>query len=381
MGHKADKSFFDRKKPWSRHKDLVLNYYLPPYLAKVGRLGSPILLVDGFAGPGKFGDGSRGSPLIIAENAATAFHRGTAVRVLCIEQDVELYSELVTNTATYPMVECRNGTLQNFLPDIASAAETHTVFLYVDPYAIEGLDWAAFDTVFRHVQASSMSIEILMNFNAVAFVRRARAAMKMTAPEIEDGEDETSDPADSLPIGSELLSRAVGGDWWLDVLREGLSFPKEVGAIVDGVCRCLGKRFKEVCHLMVKERWGHAVPKYALVFGSRHPHALMLMNNAAARSREAFADMEKPGSPTLFETRPLDLVPDQSLLRKRLRDLAASPMRRIELVQTVMRREFGHFTDSEITGCIRKMLTEGILVSETGKAIINDFVRVWTRRS
>ena len=61
MGHKADKSFFDEKRHWSKRKDKILECYLTPYLSKIATQGHPVLIVDAFAGPGKFGDGEPGS--------------------------------------------------------------------------------------------------------------------------------------------------------------------------------------------------------------------------------------------------------------------------------------------------------------------------------
>ena len=46
--------FFDEKKEWSKYKDLILDYYLKPYLAKVVRIGKPVAVIDCFAGPGAF---------------------------------------------------------------------------------------------------------------------------------------------------------------------------------------------------------------------------------------------------------------------------------------------------------------------------------------
>ena len=39
VGHKADKTFFEKKRHWSKRKDKILGYYLTPYLAKVSKLG------------------------------------------------------------------------------------------------------------------------------------------------------------------------------------------------------------------------------------------------------------------------------------------------------------------------------------------------------
>ncbi len=53
-----EEDFFEGKRPWSVIKDQVLNSYMSPYLNKVKSLQKPILLIDGFAGPGVFDDQS-----------------------------------------------------------------------------------------------------------------------------------------------------------------------------------------------------------------------------------------------------------------------------------------------------------------------------------
>lgn len=70
-----DDDFFEGKRPWSIIKDRVLQEYMSPYIAKVNRLGYPILLIDGYAGPGVFGDGKPGSPLIMCQ-AAEKYAKG-----------------------------------------------------------------------------------------------------------------------------------------------------------------------------------------------------------------------------------------------------------------------------------------------------------------
>src|SRR5260370_29599182 len=68
MGESSD-DFFEGKRLWSKIKDEVLEKYIAPYLAKVNTRGQPILLIDGYAGPGVFEDGSHGSPIILCEKA------------------------------------------------------------------------------------------------------------------------------------------------------------------------------------------------------------------------------------------------------------------------------------------------------------------------
>ena len=67
---KPNRSFFTGKRSCSVIKDRVLGNYTPPlYLSKVKLLLYLILLVDCFAGQGKFDDGTTGSPLIMCEMA------------------------------------------------------------------------------------------------------------------------------------------------------------------------------------------------------------------------------------------------------------------------------------------------------------------------
>ena len=283
MGHKANNSFFDHKKPWSKRKDLILDYYLKPYLAKVAKLGRPILLVDGFAGPGRFRDGSLGSPLIMCQRASEAINRGTQVQVLCIEQEREFYEPLVRNLKPHPFATVRNCTFLSVLPEIEGLARDHTVFLYIDPWAIEGLEWESLDRVFRHVGDSRASVEVLLNFFAAVFARRARSALALDLQSV-DADSVADDLSDKLTTSLsriQRLNRVVGGDWWQEVMKRQNDFPVEVAEIMSGVCHQLRSRFREVCYHAVKEHTSYTTPKYYLVFGSRHEDAFMLINDAA----------------------------------------------------------------------------------------------------
>ena len=87
-----DGSFFDAKRPWSKYKDLLLKFYLDPYIAKVGQLKKggrpiPVLIVDSFAGRGRFADGSPGSPILIADAVRKWRGKGIDVSAQFIEAD------------------------------------------------------------------------------------------------------------------------------------------------------------------------------------------------------------------------------------------------------------------------------------------------------
>lgn len=366
MPHKADKSFFDKKRPWSKRKDAILSYYLTPYLAKVSRLKRPILLIDGFAGPGRFRDGKAGSPEIICGQAEKARRRGAEVAVWCIESERELFDNLSCKIAKFAFASARHGEFNEFTSEIGSLASSNTVFLYLDPYTVEGLDFTSLDSVFRQIRESRSSVELLLNFNAASFVRRALALINRCVPpvdpEIEDSEQIDAQILDD-PSGAKL-DRIVGGDWWRLVLDEVSPFMKQVARVAERYCDMLRRRFDWVGMLPVRAQHSHLVPKYYLLFATRHPDGFELMNEAMVSSRERGWVHS-----TLFE---------EGHLERLVRGLAVGWIRRRDLILEVMRREFCEHSRKAIRGTIADLLRSGALHSETGKARINDDTRVRT---
>lgn len=382
MGHKADLSFFEEKKFWSERKDEILRCYLPPYLAKIATQNSPILIVDAFAGPGLFEDGKEGSPLIICDAVNEAISRriSVPVSVMCIEPVPGLYDKLQKSISAFSFAQASKGNFLDYIDAIESKAKTHSVFLYVDPFTVEGLDLNAMDDVFRHLTLSRMSVEILLNFNSPIFARCGLSALKLTVPdsnpEIED--DEAIDASIKIPPSIEKLNTIVGGEWWQEVLKTDESFAQKVDNISNGVCRFLSKRFKEVCKHPLKALPHHTVPKYDLIFASRSQDALLLMNNEMVKSQRKLADLAKPAQPTLFENRSVELIPDFDILPGLILKHTSKPKQRKQVIIDIVRENFCQFAQTEIRGSIEHMLKTGKLNSASGKTRINDQTEIWS---
>jgi three-Cys-motif partner protein len=301
------------------------------------------------------------------------------VSAFCIDDNPEFFSELSTLIGEFPFAEARYGKFGDYVQEIQERATDHSVFLYVDPWTVEGIEWPRMDRIFQHLSISKMSIEILMNFNAVSFVRRGLAALKLAIPElnleIEDSEDIDAPPA--TPPSIEGLNTVVGGHWWQSILQAPSSFAEKVQSVTNGVCGRLRERFQEVCQHAIKALPHHTVPKYYLIFGSRHPEALKLMNDAMVKSRETLAELAKPKYPTLFEMRSTELVPDVEKLPSIILGHCSKPKERGLVFLDVIRECFGQFSRKQIRGRIEGMLREGKLKSDTGKSRINDKVKIW----
>lgn len=375
MGHSADNSFFERKREWSERKDLILRHYLTPYLPKVATQKRPILIVDGFAGPGIFGDGKPGSPIIVCDAIANRPQSMAAleVRALFIEKDQTLHERLSRAVRERLFASTRCKSFLDAIDEIHEAAKSRSTFLYIDPFTVKGLQWAALERVFGLV-SQGLSVEVLLNLNVDSFCRRGLAALARPTPA---PSKDLPDPDDEGESEVDTLDDIAGGDWWQAILRGSGDYATMCTEVTAQFCSKFRTHFAEVCFHPVKELTRHKVPKYVLVFGSRHPHALRLMNDAMCKSRDVQADLEQPPEPTLFETRSETLVPDIQKLPDLVLSHLQQRMTRGTLILKVIRSAFCQYPETEIRQAISALIKDGRIVSATGSHRIRDEVEVW----
>jgi len=377
MSHKAGGEFFEAKKDWSHRKDLVLKQYLVPYLPKIATQQRPVLVIDGFAGPGRFGDGTAGSPVIICSAVQRVRQTVRSVNffVWCVESSVELADALDIELRPFSdFASLKRRRFQDLLPEITHAIISHNIFLYLDPFTVTGLSWNALDQLFSQVDRTR-SVEVLLNFNVFALARAACIAVGKRFAIAAD---------DSAMLGESASTRAaitevLGGDWWIQPFVTSQTFSEACGHLVRGYSKMLRGRFAEVCLHEIKDQHDQAIPNYVLAFGSRHPDAFELMNDAMAKSLKRQAAKEAPAQPMLIELRPESLVPERQAIQTIVREVLAGRATRGETILRVMRHRFGVYTRPEIRGVIEEMLKIGTLGSESRNARINDDVLIWLK--
>jgi three-Cys-motif partner protein len=383
--------FFREKRSWSKVKDTIFAKYLDAYLHKVHQLQKPILVVDGFAGPGIFGDNSEGSPLI-ACRVAKANLRGVPIR--CCFADVRrghraalskaLSAEIQASLAIAPFNDCASV--------LAHAIEKHprdTIFFYLDPYGIKDLE---FDTVRRiYERMERVSSEVLMNFSYRAFMRLsgnwnyADSASKIAA-EVKKEKIETVD-------------RVMGGEYWRDIIFDpSLSSVGREEAVISAY---LG-RIREVCPyayaVPVKEPREDApglpddeLAHYHLVFATRTPDAVLFMNDIGLSALEAYFDQFKegaaaPGGQMLL----LDVTPDRykrvsaDKAKAALIEAATPrPVTRDEIYKMVIPKFFMQHKKKIYRAWIDELFKAGRLFADPRVKLhrgqLNEKVRLWTR--
>ncbi|HVO67220.1 MAG TPA: three-Cys-motif partner protein TcmP [Syntrophales bacterium] len=368
------KDFFKNKREWSEYKDLILSYYLTPYLPKVCSLGRSVVVIDCFAGPGRFEDGKDGSPLIIAKAVSVLARKNKSVSARFIEERKKYYRKLEANILEFnDFCEAKPGTFESSVAEIGRLAKNNTVFVYIDPYGIKSLKFSLLASIYRYIQQGS-SVEVLLNFNSPSFVRNGLASLKVESlkkMEYDMNDEELSDIDRTMQ--PEDIDEIAGGDYWRAIVRADLSFQEKEKMCVNKYMEEMARYFNGVCSYPIKEKYSHAVPKYRLIFGSRHPDALILMNDAVCTARDDFL-MTEVVDGFLFDLRKDDERHDPLRLKSAIMDTARQigTVERKDLIVKTLEMVFGEYKISEHKKKISEMLKEGTLFSLSGKSRIND---------
>jgi len=363
-------NFFKEKKSWSPYKDLILNYYLGPYLAKVALLKKPILVVDCFAGPGKFDDGEIGSPLIIANHLEKCSVKGIGVKGFFVEKEPELFSKLERNVQHYSFpIITKNSSFQDVVDELSEYAKSHTVFVYADPIKPSHLAFNDLRSVYDHLWKSGQSIECLINFLSFGFLRAVEGIKDyiVTDRTINVGHDNTV-----------KWDAIAGGDYWHKNLLENLPSGEKVDLLANGYSVQLGRWFKYVLKYPIREKYEDSLPKYHLIFGSRYPDAVDIINRAMVKARREFVGSRFVKG-MLFDNRPKEEVVDED----EIKDYLISTLQRNNHTTWKLLRvttTLDHpcmYTDSEFNRNIKKLIQNKIIKSNCPGTRNEDDAEVW----
>jgi three-Cys-motif partner protein len=304
----ANESFFVRRKAAAAFKHGILQQYPPVFLSKAGSVtNGRVVFLDGYAGQGRYEDGSPGSPLLFVQAAKATPQR--SVTGIFVEQDGERYASLcrvldeTDPDHVVPRV-VRSGDLGAELPDLLPRAAGAALFAFLDPFGTAlDVDRLRDDLLRRPGRAPT---EVLLHFSVSTIARMGGilnaglARGGLTVPE------------------RKTLARAdafLGGDWWraeFEALRlvvppaaaDGTSWidlddaylipetdestlitATEVAMRVAGrFCDDLGSRTQYRTVSMPVRPEQDRAPKYVLVLFTRHDHGVWFFADALGRA-------------------------------------------------------------------------------------------------
>ncbi|WP_082581909.1 three-Cys-motif partner protein TcmP [Arthrobacter sp. Soil761] len=280
-------------------KHAVINSYVTPFASKTGSTskGNRVAFVDGYAGPGRYEDGTEGSGAMLLRKAKELATLPRKVECHFVENDPETVARLRDVAAaegegvTYTITD---ENISAHLPKLLDEVKDIPLFVYLDPCGLPiPLNEVAliFD---RPSGYGTPATEVLINLTAGL---RRFAGMLYSDKAV----------ANSL----KRLDEAFGGEWWRDVWRE--KCPTKEGsedqkmaaelAVVEGYAERLRQRAggAGTWIIDVKPR-ANLKPIYYLVFASRHVDGLVTFGEATSIGLERWRkhNAEQVAEDTLF---------------------------------------------------------------------------------
>lgn len=255
MAGRYTDQFFGSISDQSRTKHRIYQAYLVPWSQKLGSQHRRIWVVDGFAGPGVYVDGSPGSPLLAMQRSAEVAASGRfSLQCLFADRNAERRARLRRLAASYPASSAQllEGDFWSRAHQIPDIVRSEPCLLFVDPFGLKGID---FETL-AQLCARLDRVDVLVNL-------RTPAASRLE------------------PRHSDLITRSVGSTDWT---------PETVGEVFR---RNLGSRarFLRPASLAVRQRFGGRI-QTEIVLASRHPAAYELWNDISVTEVEKLASSD-----------------------------------------------------------------------------------------
>ncbi len=345
----TDQGFFKTARDWSRRKHFILRFYLEPAAAKLRRVSPDgrVFVLDGYAGRGQYEDGTPGSPVCMGQLAdkCQTFTPPLKLRILNAEPDTATYNEL--NEATKLWVDRGvmsnlNRTFQEALPLFLGEASHCPLFAFLDPFCPTDLGLEDAVPLLRRGGATEL-LCVLHTPSIKRLIAAARPGARTT---------------DKTKAGhAATLDRIFGGGPWRKLLRLDPLQPEEIAA-------CFREALRERCPAGANHVYSHAINeryqaglKYHVVFWTRHPDGVRLMNDAFRRESEVCHTesggqmrLNFPGEDPVFPEAMADAARACEVAKVLLAIGSASPgkeWKRTDLVFRAIQRRFGEFSQKE----------------------------------
>ncbi len=270
------KEFFKSKKEWSVYKDELLCSYILPYLNKVMSTQVPIVYIDGFAGKGKFDDGTKGSPLLVKDRIYQAKSNSkftTPIDAYFVEYEhVEDLKQNLCDASLHVI----QGDYRVKVQEILNHNYNKNIFLYVDPYGIKYLDFNIFANLNT---AKYKSVELLLNFNSFGFIREACRLLKVSM-EADDTMPDFSISTNDIKNDVANMNKIANGTYWQNIIDDYNQGKYDIfeaeKRFLYYYMKELRKTFDYVCKIPIRFSKSR-LSKYQMIFATNNKQGVFLM--------------------------------------------------------------------------------------------------------
>lgn len=286
----------DKVRSQSVFKHQILDSYITPFVHMTGSRRQPevcpgqqnrVVLLDGFAGRGRYADGTMAS----SEHMLLAAHKAKnrlSVEVVLVERNGLVFQGLQEVTDEYRargvVADAYQGDVVQQLPGVLERARGVPLFMFLDPCGRN----LPFDVLVRTLNARRSprpATEVLLNISADLIRRAAGIARK--------------EELNGLAVLGHV-DAMCGGDWWRQVALDAHAEPmtatweSAAEAVVQQYADRLGRATGMFPIVVPVKRRQHHQPVYHLVFLTHSPYGLWVFGEAVARARQKWAETLGP---------------------------------------------------------------------------------------
>lgn len=264
------------KKAAAVFKHKLLKTYFPKFAGKAGSAEADkrLAYINTHAGRGAYDDGTKGSPLPIAEDVAE-MRRLRRIDCFFIEarksNHDHLHQLLTVAMPSNAHWRTRYGRASEHLQEALTFAGNSPLFMFIDPYGLGPTFEEVVAVLNRPREGYGSKTEVLLNFISMAF-SRAGGYLRRT--------EKTPQQVTTL----QRLDTVLGGNWWRAIYLSSATAEPAVAAIARGYAQRLQQRTNTSVSLIPVRDRAHKRPLYWLVHFTRHPDGVWWIREAAAHA-------------------------------------------------------------------------------------------------
>lgn len=269
----ANEAFFDSLAPPAVLKHGILRRYPVVFSAAAGQGSGRVVLLDGYAGRGRYKDGAPGSPVLLLDAASKlqAFREVECVFVELLQENFAVLEQVVEEHGGDVRRHSLQGDLSDHLNELMRRAEGAALFAFLDPFGTA----LAYDELVSVILGRPKwpPTEVLLHFS-VGAIRRTAGLLRSRLDDLSEPDRKTIARSD----------RFLGGDWWHDTALQMSDQPKVATRVAEQVA---GDYCRSVCAATgclamwypVRAQPDHE-PAYYLTLFTRHPYGLWRFNDS-----------------------------------------------------------------------------------------------------
>lgn len=361
-------------------KHEILRRYIPLFIAMPGStaLDHRVVILDGFAGKGRYSDGSPASAELILQ-AIKDLQRSRKVTAYFTEKDRKSFAGLAQVVGEYRAagldVHALHGKVNDHLDEVVSAATGVPLFLFLDPCGA-GLPFDRLREVLVGPRRERWpQTEVLLNFSAELSRRTGGLLNK----------DESAEAA--------WMDITCGGPWWRTTAKEALrrSLKRGFEPVAHAVANEYAQRLAEAtgCHPVVVpvRRRLHHQPIYHLIFLTRSPYGLWVFADAIGKARKVYlkhlGQLEDDEPDALFDDmswlmeqehgKAVKVVTEN--IRRLVEERGGRPFKLVDKVVEVFGEAYGYATEAAVAAALRALESNGQVTVSKDKRLRER--RVW----